>query len=129
VVVLQGVEVRISRRRSLTPDVLVVTADADAREPAAFLPHEVLLTVEIVSPGSVTMDRISKPALYAQAGVPYYWRVESDGGIVVHTYRLDPDAEVYAPTGRFDKVVEIEEPWPLRVAVDEITPRSYRPAG
>jgi Uma2 family endonuclease len=128
-VVLQGVEVRISRRRSLTPDVLVVTADADAREPAAFLPHEVLLTVEIVSPGSVTMDRISKPALYAQAGVPYYWRVESDGGIVVHTYRLDPDAEVYAPTGRFDKVVEIEEPWPLRVAVDEITPRSYRPAG
>jgi Uma2 family endonuclease len=125
-VVLQAVEVRINRRRSLTPDVLVVGAEADARAPARFRPREVLLAVEIVSPGSLTMDRVAKPALYAQAGIPYYWRVESDGGIVVHTHRLDPSAEVYVPTGSFDKTLEVAEPWPLRVPIDEITPRSYR---
>jgi Uma2 family endonuclease len=36
------------------------------------MPHEVVLTVEIVSPTSVSMDRITKPALYAQAGIPFY---------------------------------------------------------
>jgi Uma2 family endonuclease len=128
-VVIQGVEVRISRRRSLTPDVLVVTAGADAREPSTFHPHEVLLAVEIVSPSSVTMDRVAKPALYAQAGIPYYWRVESDAGIVVHTHRLEPDAEVYVPTGSFDKVIDIDQPWRLRVPIFEITPRSYRAGG
>ena len=125
-VVLQGVEVRINRRRSLTPDVLVVGAEADADGPSVFRPQEVLLAVEIVSPGSVTMDRVAKPALYAQAGIPYYWRVETEGGIVVHTHRLDLSAEVYAPTGSFDKTLEVSEPWPLRVPIDEITPRSYR---
>jgi Uma2 family endonuclease len=127
--VAQGIEIRISRLRSLTPDVLVVGIEAADREPSRFLPQEVLLVVEIVSPGSVTMDRVAKPALYAQAGIPYYWRVESDAGIVVHTHRLEPDAEVYVPTGSFDKVIDIDQPWRLRVPIFEITPRSYRAGG
>lgn len=126
-VVLQGVEVRINRRRSLTPDVLVVTAEAAAREPSKFQPHEVVLPIEIVSPGSLTMDRVAKPALYAQAGIPFYWRVETEHGIVVHTHELDRDGEVYAPTGVFDKMIEIDRPWPIRVPVSTITPRFYRP--
>jgi Uma2 family endonuclease len=124
--VAQGVEVRINRRRSFTPDVLVVTAEATARDPAKFEPHEVLLVIEIVSPGSVTMDRVAKPTIYAQAGIPFYWRVERDAGIVVHTYELDRDGEVYAPTGVFDKMIEIDRPWPIRVPISKITPR-YRP--
>lgn len=126
-VVLQGVEVRISQRRSLTPDVLVVTAEADGRGPSKFRPHEVILAIEIVSPGSTTMDRVTKPALYAQAGIPYYWRVETESGVVVHTHRIDPAAEVYRETGSFDSVVEVAEPWPLRLPVKEIIPASYRP--
>jgi len=125
--VIQGVEVRINRRRSLTPDVLVVTAAAEARAPSEFQPHEVLLAIEVVSPRSVTLDRVAKPALYAQAGIPFYWRVETKHGIVVHTHRIDPDAEVYVPTGRFDKTIETDEPWPISVPIADITPRSYRP--
>lgn len=125
--VTQGVEVRISRFRSLTPDVLVVTAEAAAQEPAKFAPEEVVLLVEVVSKGSVTMDRLAKPALYAKAGIPFYWRVETKYGIVVHTHRLDPEAEVYLPTGPFDKVVEVDEPWQIRLPINEITPRFYRP--
>lgn len=124
--VTQGVEVRINRRRSFTMDVLVVTAEAADRDPARFQPHEVLLAIEIVSPGSVTMDRVAKPALYAQAGIPFFWRVERDAGIVVHTYELDRDGEVYALTGMFDKMIEVDRPWPIRVPISRITPR-YRP--
>jgi Uma2 family endonuclease len=125
--VTQGVDVRISRRRSLTPDVLVVAAEAAAREPSKFQSGEVLLAVEVVSPGSVTLDRVAKPALYAQAGIPFYWRIETDQGIVVHTHRLDPDAEVYVATGRFDKSIVTDEPWPISVPIADITPRFYRP--
>lgn len=128
-VVVQGVEVRISRRRSLTPDVLVVSAEADEHGPSRFQPHEVLLVVEVVSPGSVTLDRVAKPALYAQAGIPYYWRIETDRGIVVHTHRLEPDAGLYVPTGGFDRIVKLDEPWSIEVPISEITPRFYRPRG
>jgi len=125
--VVQAVEVRINRRRSLTPDVLVVTAEAAARYPSKFQPHEVMLVIEIVSPGSITMDRVAKPALYAQAGIPFYWRVECERRIVVHTHELDRDGEVYASTGEFDKVIKIDRPWPIEIPISTITPRFYRP--
>jgi Uma2 family endonuclease len=70
--VTQAVEVRISRKRSFIPDVLVATATAGQRRPAKYEPHEVVLAIEIVSEGSQTMDRITKPALYAGAGIAYY---------------------------------------------------------
>ena len=121
--VTQGVEIRISRRRSLTPDVLVTTARAAARNPSHYQPHEVVMAVEIVSPGSVTMDRITKPALYAQVEIPFYWRIETEHGIVVHTHRLDPVAGVYLATGAFEELVETDEPWPIRLPVADFTPR------
>lgn len=43
--VVQGVEVRISRRRSLTPDVLVVGSGPAEEEPSRFQAQEVLLVV------------------------------------------------------------------------------------
>jgi Uma2 family endonuclease len=121
--VTQGVEIRISRRRSLTPDVLVATAEAAARNPSHFLPHQVALAVEIVSPGSQTMDRVTKPALFAQAGIPLYWRIEIEDGIVVHTGQLDPSAEIYRPTGTFTEAVEIDQPWSIRLPITDFTPR------
>jgi Uma2 family endonuclease len=120
-----GVEIRVSRRRAFVPDVMVLTAAAAARQDHKYQPHEVLLAVEIVSRWSQTMDRITKPALYAQAAIPFYWRIESDDGIVVHTHRLDPEAELYLPTGKFTETIEISEPWAVSIPVARITPRFY----
>jgi Uma2 family endonuclease len=86
--VLQAVDVRVGRDRILVPDIVVVrwprpglkVVDAD----------DVLLAVEIVSPGSVAADRAIKPPLYAQAGVPLYVRVEQ-AGPVAHLFELDGD--------------------------------------
>ena len=38
-----------------------------------------LAVVEVVSPSTVAIDRGVKPALYADAGIPVYWRVELQG--------------------------------------------------
>jgi len=126
--VTQGVEVRISTTRSLIPDVAVIEAEAAAtRRSGKFAPHEVLLAVEVVSPSSVTMDRITKRALYAQAGVPFYWLVETSPELVVKTHRLDQATELYQPTGEFSDKVIIDEPWPIDFPVSRIVPRHYRP--
>lgn len=124
--VTQAVEIRIGRLRSLTPDVLATTAAAAARNPRRYEPHEVVLAVEIVSPTSRAMDRVLKPALYAEAGVPFYWRVEAEEGIVVHTHRLDA-AGVYAPTGEFASTIETSEPWPITIPIARLTPRALPP--
>lgn len=122
-VVTQAVEIRVNRRRSLIPDVLAVTSEAAQRLPSMFAPHEVVLTVEIVSPGSRTLDRFAKPALYAEAGIPFFWRVETEDGIVVCTHRLDPSRERYEETGQFTTTLDVTEPWPINLSIESIKPR------
>jgi Uma2 family endonuclease len=123
--VTQGVEVRVSPRRSFIPDVLVATDEAARRRARFYAPYEVVLPVEIVSPTSLAMDRITKPALYAKAGIPYYWRIETDGEISVRTYKIDPWDEVYLPSGTFTEKIETDEPWPISVPVARLTPRHF----
>lgn len=123
--VTQGVEVRISRRRSFIPDVLVTTAEAAARNPSKYQPHEVVLAVEIVSPSSSALDRGLKPMVYAEAGIPYSWRVETEPELTVACYRLTP-AGGYEPVGTFDTVVDIGKPWQIKLPLDQLAPRQYR---
>jgi Uma2 family endonuclease len=118
------VEIRFTKRRSFTPGVQVVTAQATARNPSRYLPHEVALAIEIMSPGSVTNDRVTKPAVYAQYGIPFYWRVETDHRIEVHTHTLDPVAGVYRPSAVFTNIVEVDQPWAICLPVKDFTPRS-----
>ncbi|GIF19507.1 Uma2 family endonuclease [Actinoplanes tereljensis] len=121
--VTQGVEVRISSRRTFIPDVLVATDEAARRRSRIYAPHEVLLAVEIVSPSSLSMDRITKHALYASAGIPFYWRIETTDALVVETYKIDPEHEIYRPAGTFTSVISTDEPWEINVPIKRITPR------
>jgi Uma2 family endonuclease len=52
---------------------------------------DVLLVVEIVSPGSVAMDSVTKRREYAIAGIPQYWTVDQDAAQTVTMLRLDGD--------------------------------------
>jgi Uma2 family endonuclease len=74
------------------------------------------LAVEVMSPGSVTEDRITKPAVYARAGIPHYWRLESgdEGELALYVYRLAGDVYTEAACFRGDDRVEIDEPLRLR---------------
>jgi Uma2 family endonuclease len=67
-------------------------------------PREVLLVVEVVSPGSETTDTVTKFAEYAKAGIAHYWIVrldETGDGTArsvgtIEMYRLDTARSVYA---------------------------------
>jgi Uma2 family endonuclease len=120
--VSQSVEVRFNAHRCFIPDVEVVLAGRESRGASWFAPRELVIAVEVVAPTSLVMDRITKPALYAAAGIPYYWRVETDGGIEVSTYRLDLVDEVYRQTGQFRDTIDVPAPWPIKIPIADITP-------
>jgi Uma2 family endonuclease len=69
------------------------------------------------------MDRVMKPALYAKAGIPYYWLVETDGGLTVHTYTLEFQDEVYQPSGTFTQTIKIDHPWRIEIPIARLRPR------
>ncbi|WP_327328706.1 Uma2 family endonuclease (plasmid) [Streptomyces sp. NBC_01210] len=62
----------------VVPDVVVADAGATVEDSVSIDAEAVQLVVELVSPGNKTMDRRLKPLLYAEAGIPSYWRLEFD---------------------------------------------------
>jgi Uma2 family endonuclease len=55
---------------------------------------DLVLVVEIVSPGSEAIDQLVKVAEYARAGIPRYWTVARDAAQTVTLYRLT-DQDIY----------------------------------
>lgn len=71
------------------PD-LVVWSKAQAD--GVWLPvADVLLALEIVSPGSEGVDTVTKRNEYAFAGIPQYWVVDQDQARTVTMHRLEGD--------------------------------------
>ncbi|MEU7609726.1 Uma2 family endonuclease [Micromonospora sp. NPDC049204] len=52
---------------------------------------DVVLVVEIVSPGSEAMDSVTKVREYASVGIPRYWVVDRDGAQTVTLHVLGGD--------------------------------------
>ena len=79
------------------PDVTVFTR---ARTSKGMLrPNEILLAVEIMSPGTISTDRYTKPGEYAEADIPFYWRFEQRAELELHAYELVPGRPLYRLTG------------------------------
>lgn len=91
------------------PDVLVVSAPAYASGVPRFAAGDLVLAVEIGSPGSARMDRVTKASEYADAGIPDYWIVDLTAGAALTCLRLDP-AGHYEVTGehRGRAMVEVD---------------------
>lgn len=83
--VLEAINVRVGPGKILIPDLAVVTQPG--LDVAVSDATQVVLVVEIASPGNAVMNQAVKPQLYAQAGVPHYLRVELGTD--------DPSAVVY----------------------------------
>jgi Uma2 family endonuclease len=112
--------VRLSNRQMPEPDVLVVSTEAfDRDDPSTYyFAEDLVLAVEVVSPDSEERDREVKPARYARARIPYYWRVEQrDGETVVYAYELDPATNGYGPVGIFHTRLKTAVPFPIDIAL------------
>lgn len=112
VVVLHDVGVHVGLRRLYVPDLLVVYRDTPFHD-SGYDPGGVLLVLEAVSPGSVTLDRVTKPAVYAEQGIPSFWRI--DDGPRLQAYRLDPGTGSYVLDLELGPAEcgELTQPWPV----------------
>ncbi|MEU8610498.1 Uma2 family endonuclease [Actinoplanes sp. NPDC048791] len=70
---------------------------------------DLLLVVEIVSPGSESTDEVIKLREYAQAGIPRYWLVERDAAQTVTLYSLGAD-------NSYDVAAKMPLAWLLQTA-------------
>jgi Uma2 family endonuclease len=103
------------------PDLVVVSRDRLRRGVDTLDPADVLLAVEVVSPGSVTTDRVTKPAQYAAAGIPAFWRVETDP-ISLSSYLLRPGQSAYTELGTWGRgqTAHIGEPFAIDIDIDRL---------
>ncbi|WP_221329808.1 Uma2 family endonuclease [Actinoplanes sp. L3-i22] len=103
-----GVEIDTS---SLVPDVIVLRPRSSG---AIWVdPADVALVVEVESAETRRYDRLLKPAVYASAGIPAYWRVEPGAAMAVYTL----DADAYRQLERIEgaEPVKLDAPYPIRV--------------
>jgi Uma2 family endonuclease len=107
---------------SRRPDVMVVrgnTGDRIDAEGGMVLASEVVLVVEIVSPGSKRMDHVHKRSDYADAGIPNYWILDIDDPIALTACRLTEEfgyQDDQIATGTFTT----EVPFPFEVSLDRL---------
>ena len=123
--ILHDVGVHVGLRRLYVPDLLAVYRGTPHHD-NGFDPGGVLLVVEAVSPSSVTMDRVTKPAVYADQGIPYFWRldaIERDAPRL-EVYALDQDTGAYVLSLEVGpgKTGILEQPWPISVDMAQFVP-------
>ena len=102
------------------PDLSVVSARAPLR-PEAPLPRPELvgLVVEVVSPSSRKTDRFAKPGEYAEAGIPLFWRVETEPDLLLVAHMLR--GGVYEQVAVLDGAGTAPAPWgPVHVDLMEV---------
>lgn len=120
--VRREMSVVLGPRQRLEPDVMVVRAEAPLGESGTWYPADaVVLTIEVVSPDSEERDRKRKPVLYAEAGIPYFWRVEDvSGKIALYSYELDPATRQFVPVGIFHDRVRLGLPFEIDIDLTAI---------
>lgn len=99
----------------------IVLYDASLADDEVLRPQHCRLVVEVMSPGSVTTDRLDKPAEYASHGIPHFWRVEEEGGeLKVFRYRLDETGGTYQLDGVDVAKLAVTEPVELTLDLSRL---------
>ncbi|GGP15910.1 hypothetical protein GCM10012278_77740 [Nonomuraea glycinis] len=114
--------IKLGPRQRPEPDLIALGPNAVVHADATFYEaKDVVLAIEVVSPESEERDRHRKPALYAEAGIPHFWRVESDSGRpVVYVHELDPPTSTYVPTGIYHDRLKVTVPFDIELDLSEI---------
>ncbi|WP_433827257.1 Uma2 family endonuclease [Actinoplanes sp. CA-015351] len=115
--------IRLDERNRPEPDLLATKAPYYEPDRTFYLPDQVLLVVEVVSPESAHRDRTVKLRKYAEAGIAHYWRVEDeDGSPVVHAYEIDGPTRSYVPTGIHRHELRTTKPFAITIDLNRLVP-------
>ncbi|MGH3613189.1 MAG: Uma2 family endonuclease [Pseudonocardia sp.] len=104
------------------PDLIVVHRDARLRvrrEGCVVRASEVLVVVELVSPGSRRLDHVTKRGEYADAGIPHYWIVELGEPVTLLACHLAGEFG-YADSGVVTGTFRTTEPFAFELRLDDI---------
>ncbi len=101
------------------PDLVIVREDAVRANPARYVADEVLVAIEIISPGSRRTDTKIKPYEYAEAGIPHYWVIDLDEPLSLAAYHLAGEFG-YQEAPAVTRVFETSEPFPVRIDLTEL---------
>ena len=85
-------------RNRVQPDVFVVRLTEGIRPPYPFGLSDLLLVVEVVSPGNRRHDYQAKRTLYLKGGVPEYWVVDPDARNISRWRGSDDPGDVLSRT-------------------------------
>jgi Uma2 family endonuclease len=99
----------------VVPDIVVADAGATAEDAVSIDAEAVLLVVELVSPGNATMDRRFKPLLYAEAGIPAYWRLEADPAPMLVISELEGGRYLERTTALSGATTRVDTPFPFEI--------------
>ena len=102
------------------PDLVIVPRGGGRARVAA---DEVLLAVEIISPGSRNVDTHLKSVEYAEAGIPHYWLVDLDPPApTVTVFGLGAPGDGYVESQTASGALRVAEPFELRIDVAALVP-------
>ena len=121
---LMDVEVTLEAGTEATvraPDIAVLPTPVAEADVARFQASDVLLAVEIISPGSRRTDRILKLSEYADAGIEHYWIVDLDDPTSLEAYRLK-DGRYFEEAAGANRVA-LGHPVPLTIDLTSLTTR------
>lgn len=106
----------------LIPDLVVIGEAAARIDRDNINPSDLALVVEVVSPGSVSTDRILKPAKYAAAGIPLLWRVETTPETSLTAYTLPSGASTYSELGTWNvgETARLNAPFHLDITIADL---------
>jgi Uma2 family endonuclease len=105
------------------PDVVVTHNELAEQNPARYDAADILLAIEIVSPGSRRRDHVTKLDEYAEAGIRHYWVIDIDDDeppMLSAFLLVDGYYEIIA---KVTDTVQLSEPAPVTVDVRKLTAR------
>jgi Uma2 family endonuclease len=104
------------------PDLVVTRVGGPEARLAA---SDVLLAVEIVSPGSRNLDSVLKPFEYARAGISHYWLIDlAAGEPTLAAFWQGPDG--YSSGTALTGIATLDAPVPVRVDLPALVARRDR---
>ena len=103
-------------RNRVQPDVFVIRLTDGARPPYPYELHDLLLAVEVASPGSRRLDYHIKRELYLREGIKEYWVIDPDARNVLRWRGASVPGEILServswrmPAAHAPFVLELEE--------------------